>query len=313
MKGMYCMAKKSTKIAVTYIVTILSTFVIIGGIFWILMQQLLSPKEEKESTPSIDPLASTEEFVPSPEDSKTTLFIFDSAKRSSGVCFVIVRMDVDDRKLIVMPVPSDTYAKLDGTENSIYEFYRTGGTSKAVSAAEAMSGLDMDYYVKLDNESFMTFVDIFGGVDVHIPYNLIYTDPDTGEDTIFHEGDTYLTSNDLCKLFTYPLYTSGEEYRAKTVGLYVTELINGNVSSGFADNINDYFSMVINSSIETNFTAYDFSEQSDAMKYVADNPDKIAKLVSVTGSYNENGLFVLDENFVKAIPEWMQISTDTYE
>ena len=64
-------------------------------------------------------------------------------------------------------------------------------------------------------------------------------------------------------------------------------------------------------SAETNFTASDYSEQSAAMKYVAGNPEKVAKLVPVSGSYNENGLYVIDENFVKAIPEWMGI--ETYE
>ncbi len=311
MKGMRNMAKKGTKIAVTYIVTILATFVIIGGIFWILMQNLLFPEVKEQDRPEIEPLTDTEEYVPSPDDSKTALFIFDSAKRLSGSCFMVVRMAVEDRRLVIMPIPSDTYALVDGSENSIYEFYRTGGTTKAVSAAESMTGLTIDYYVKLDNDSFRTFVDIFGGADADIPYNLIYEDPDTGEETVFLEGETYVTSEDMIKLFTYPLYNSGEEYRAKTFGLIVSELINGNISSEFANNIDNYFSMVINSSAETNFTAYDYSEQSAAMKYVAGNPEKVAKLVPVSGSYNENGLYVIDENFVKAIPEWMGI--ETYE
>ena len=99
------MAKKGTKIAVTYIVTILATFVIIGGIFWILMQNLLFPEVKEQDRPEIEPLTDTEEYVPSPDDSKTALFIFDSAKRLSGSCFMVVRMAVEDRRLVIMPIP----------------------------------------------------------------------------------------------------------------------------------------------------------------------------------------------------------------
>ena len=301
------MAGKSAKIAVTYIVTILATLLIIGGICFLLLEQVLHPAPKEQALPSIEPLVSGSEYVPKPEDSRTTLFIYDSEKRMNGTCFVVVRMIADYRNLAIMPIPSDTYAKVGGTENSIYEFYRTGGTGKAVSAAESALGIKIDYYLKLDNNSFEALIDIFGGVDFDIPYNLIYTDPATGDETILREGQTYLDSGGLRKVFTFPNYNSGEEYRAKMIGIALTDLVNSNVNSGFSSHIDDYFSVVINSSIETNYTAYDYAEQSDAMKYVAGSSDRIAQLVTVSGTYNENSLYVLDENFVKAVPEWLGI------
>ena len=302
------MAKKSSKIAITYIVTILATFLIIGGICYLLLERVLNPAPKQQSLPSIEPVISAaEEYVPSPKDSRTTLFIYDSEKRLSGSCFVVVRMIADDRNIAIMPIPADTAAKVNGTTNSIYEFYRTGGTGRAVSAAESALNIDIDYYVKLDNNSFETIIDLFGGVDFDVPYNLIYTNPATGEESILREGKSYLDSNGLRKLFTFPEYNSGEEYRAKMIGIALTDLINANVASGFSSHIDDYFSAIINSTIETNYTAYDYAEQSDAMKYVADSSDRIAQLVAVSGSYDENSLFVLDESFVRAVPEWLRI------
>lgn len=313
MKGMNNMAKKSAKIAVTYVITILATLLIIGGICYFLLDQILNPAPKEQALPSIEPVISGGDYVPSPNDSKTSLFIYDSAKSKSGSCFVIVRMIAEDQNIVIMPIPADTYAKVNGTENSIYEFYRTGGTGRAVSAAESALNIDIDYYVKLDNNSFETLIDLFGGVDFDVPYNLIYTDPATGEEIILREGESYLDSNGLKKLFTFPEYRSGEEYRAKMIGIALLDLINSNVVSGFSNHIDDYFSTVINSTIETNYTAYDFAEQSKAMKYVADSPDRIAQLVSVSGEYDENSLFVLDENFVKAVPEWLKIRSGEEE
>lgn len=308
---MYNMAKKSVKIAATYIITILMTLLIIGGIFYLLLQRLLNPQKKDESLPTLDPLASTEEYVPSSEDNTTSLFIFDSAKRESGNCFMIVRMAAEERKIILMPIPANTYIGLDGTYNTLYDFYRTGGTAKAVSAASSALGIDIDYYLKMDNNSFSAIVDTFGGVDFDIPYNLIYSDAETGEETVFREGEVYLESDSMRKIFTFPDYKSGEEYRAKIIGVIISDLINKNVKGNFSANIDTYFNNIINSSIETNYTAYDYQEQSDAMKYIAESSDRIAQLVTVTGNSDENGNFILDENFIRAVPEWLRIYNET--
>ncbi len=307
------MAKKGTKIALTYFITIVMTFIIIGGICFFLFRELTKPEEQSSDLPEIDQMVNTNEYVPSAENNKTTLFIFDSAKRMSGCCFMVVRFIADERRLVIMPIPADTYANVNGTEDSIYEFYRKGGAPQAAAAAGNAAGISVDYYIKLNNESFSVITDIFGGVDFEVPYNLIYTDPDSGEDTIIREGAAYLDSDMIRKVITYPLYNSGEEYRAKITGVIVNDLINRNVDEAFSSHIDDYFSAVINSSVETNFTAYDYEEQSKAMKYVADSDDKISQLVTVTGAYNDDSLFVLDENFLKSLPERFKLyeSEDT--
>ena len=298
------MAKKGTKIALTYFITIIVTLFIIGGIGLLLLNEIMS-SEKEDNVPSVEleQLVELEEYVPSVQNNKTTLIIFDSEKKMSGCCFMLVRMIASEGHMVIMPVPADTYANVDGSENSLYEFYRLGGTADAVKAVESATGIKADYYLKLNNESFYTVIDIFGGVDFNIPYNLLYTNPDTGEETIFREGETYLDSQLLRKVITYPLYTSGEEYRAKAAGVAVTDLINRNVTPSFSTHIDDYFSTIINSQVETNFTAYDYAEQSKAMKYVAENEERVCQLVTVTGTYNENSLFVLDENFLNSLTE----------
>lgn len=297
------MAKKGTKIALTYFITIIVTLIIIGGICFMLFRYLTDPKEpDAGSEPNIERLVA-EEYVPTSANNKTTLFIFDSEKRLSGCCFLIVRMIADEQKMIIMPVPADTYAYANGTEDSLYEFYRRGGAPQAVSAAENAIGIKIDYYMKLNNDSFSVIADIFGGVDFDVPYNLIYSNPDTGEETIIREGSTHLDSAMLRKVITYPLYNSGEEYRAKIMGVAINDLINRNIDESFSSHVDDYFSAVINSTAETNFTAYDYKEQSEAMKYVASSDDRVSQLVTVTGAYNADGLFVLDENFLRSLTE----------
>lgn len=296
------MAKKGTKIALTYFITIMLTLIIIGGICFMLFRQLTAPKEPDAKAPDMAELTA-DRYVPDASNNKTTLFIFDSEKRMSGCSFMLVRLIADEQRMAIMPLPADTCANVGGTEDSLYEFYRRGGAPQAVSAAENAAGLKIDYYMKLNNESFEVMVDIFGGVDFDVPYNLIYSNPDTGEETIIREGTAYLDSEMLRKVVTYPLFNSGEEYRAKITGVLINDLINKNIDDGFSSHIDDYFSAVINSTAETNFTAYDYEAQSRAMKYVASSDDRICQLVTVSGAYNENGNFVLDEDFLKSVTE----------
>lgn len=296
------MAKKGTKIALTYFITIMVTLIIIGGICFMLFRQLTAPKEPDAKEPDIGELT-MDQYVPDASNNKTTLFIFDSEKRMSGCSFMLVRLIADEQRMAIMPLPADTCANVGGTEDSLYEFYRRGGAPQAVSAAENAVGVKIDYYMKLNNESFEVMVDIFGGVDFDVPYNLIYSNPDTGEETIIREGTVYLDSEMLRKVVTFPLFNSGEEYRAKITGVLINDLINKNIDDGFSSHIDDYFSAVINSSAETNFTAYDYEAQSRAMKYVASSDERICQLVTVSGAYNENGNFVLDEDFLRSVTE----------
>ncbi|MBQ7980420.1 MAG: LCP family protein [Oscillospiraceae bacterium] len=305
------MASKGAKIALTYLITIILTLVIIGGIGYWVLEQVMAPEEEEQPAIQLEQMMTADDYVPVFEDNKTTLIIFDSEKRMSGCSFMLARMIAEERYITILPLPSDTYAKVGSTEDSLYEFYRLGGITDAVEAVESAAGVEIDYYLKLNNDSFGVIVDIFGGVDFNVPYNLEYSNPDTGEETIFREGENYLDSRDMRKIITYPLYNSGEEYRAKMTGVAVSDLLNRNIAAGFSNYVDDYFSTIVNSSVETNFTAYDYEEQSDVIKYVVESDANVCQLLTVTGAYNENSLFVLDEGFLKSLPERFKLYDDS--
>lgn len=302
------MSKKSAKIAVTYVVTILVTLLVVGA-FGMYMLKLISSKETKDPSQNvvIDQMVSSDEYKPSVSDNRTVLLILDTEKRESASCFLIARFLAVEKQLVFMPLPSNTKAAVDGSSDSLYNFYRNGGTASAVKAVENCTGVKIDKFIKFNKDSFTNIIDIFGGVDYDIPYNLIYDNPTTGEETIIREGETYLDSNTMRKVLTYPNYNSGEEYRAKCLGIIITDMINTNVDANFASHLDDYFSSVINSTIETDITSYDYDEISNAMKYVIRNYDRLATFVLTSGTNDENGLYELDANFVKSITEWLKL------
>ncbi|MDE5577533.1 MAG: hypothetical protein K2J11_09120, partial [Oscillospiraceae bacterium] len=112
------MAKKGTKIALTYFITIMLTLIIIGGICFMLFRQLTAPKEPDAKAPDIAELTA-DQYVPDASNNKTTLFIFDSEKRMSGCSFMLVRLIADEQRMAIMPLPADTCAHVGGTEDRL--------------------------------------------------------------------------------------------------------------------------------------------------------------------------------------------------
>lgn len=302
------MSKRAAKVAVTYAVTIIVTLLVVGGICWYLLNSVLfGEKEDPTDNVNINQMVSSEEYEPSAKDNRTVLLILDAEKRESASCFLIARFLTVDEQVVFMPLPSNTKCMVNGTEDSLYNFYRNGGTASAAKAIESCTGVKPDQYIKFSKASFSTIVDIFGGVDFDVPYNLIYDNTATGEETIIREGRTYLDSTALRKVLTYPNYNSGEEYRAKCLGIAATDMLNSRVDTNFATHLDDYFNAVINSDIETDITAYDYEELSKAMKYVIKNTNRLAMFVPTSGASDENGLYELDANFVKSITEWLKL------
>ncbi len=307
------LSKKTAKLAGTYIVTIVLTLVIVGGVCLYMMETMLngdSGKKETDRTPEIEQLVKPGEYAPTAADNRTLLIMLETEKRESASAFLIVRFLPADEQLVLMPIPSNTLAEVNGSIDTVYNYFRNGGSASAKEALKVCTGVEFDKFIRLTKDSFGTMVDIFGGVDFDVPYNLIYSNTSTGEETVIREGRNYLDSDLLRKVLTYPNYKSGEEYRAKCLAVTATDMLNSNIGEIFAGHLDDYFNLVMNSDIETDITAYDYEEISEAMKYMCKNSYNPASFVLSTGVTDENGGYTLDDSFVKSIPTWLKTAEE---
>lgn len=306
------MSKKSAKIAATYFITIICSLVLIGGIGYYLITSYLNGSGEKKES-EMERIAASDrvsggEYVPEQGDGRTLLFIYDPEKRQTAVCFVLARFAPAENKAVIVPLQTDIACELDGKANTLYEFYRLGGTAAAKRAAEKATGLTVDRYIKFSKESFVTFSNFMGNVDYDVPYNLVFENPDTGEKTIMKGGSQILDATSLRKVLTFPNYDGGEEYRAKVVGNLASSLLNSGARGLLRDSLETVFTDVINSDIETDITRYDYEEDKPAIEYVLENTSSPAQLVIPSGSYNENNCYILDESFIEALPRWFSMN-----
>ncbi|MCL6086970.1 MAG: DUF4214 domain-containing protein [Actinobacteria bacterium] len=82
---------------------------------------------------------------------------------------VFVHLNLDTHKVILVPIPRDTWAPIPGHKTQkINGAHAIGGNSLAESTFESFTGIPIDFYVITDFDGFKPLIDFFGGVDVTV-------------------------------------------------------------------------------------------------------------------------------------------------
>lgn len=121
------------------------------------------------------------------------IFGVDKGKSLSDVN-MIARFDPKTSQVQLVSIPRDTYfdlkksqftnwkAKNKNVPNTVKltDAHSYSGSEATIELIEIMFGVEIDYYVKLDLDGFKQIVDTVGGVDIDVPRNMYYPDPEQG-------------------------------------------------------------------------------------------------------------------------------------
>ena len=108
---------------------------------------------------------------------------------------MIISFDTVNSGLSVLQIPRDTYIEYNGSGRRINYLYgalhseaKNAGEKDSVSTAlnklasivERNMCIEIDYHILIDLDGFNSIVDAIGGVEMYVPYDLHYSDPDQG-------------------------------------------------------------------------------------------------------------------------------------
>lgn len=297
------MKKKKSSFMAVYLVTIIVTLVLLGGTAIIVYKQFVAkPEKIKVESSSSDDIL----FTPDEEQNLTTLYILEGGDTEVDDVFLLTRFLPVEGKFICIPILGSTYSQINTTKSTVYEFYRTGGSLKAVEAVENATNVHIQKYMKFNKDAFNALVDILGGVNFTVPYDLIYDNKTTGESVVLKQGYQPLDGIRLRWLFTFPEFAEGEEYRAKMIGSAITEMLNQALSERLANTIDNSFTNIINS-VDTNVTAYDYNFRKDAILYLIQPGTTPAQFKITTGEFNDKKQYVLDDTFKDDLLFWFDV------
>ena len=131
---------------------------------------------------------------------KDSFNIYVSGLDTEGSIDVVSRSDVNmivtvnprTHKVLLTSIPRDYYLELPDADGAKDKLTHTGvhGIKETIAAVEKMTGLDMNYYVKVNYTTVTSLVDAIGGIDVESDYTFVTHG--MGVYYEFYEGTNYL-------------------------------------------------------------------------------------------------------------------------
>ncbi len=281
------MAKaKKGHVAIPFLLAFLLGIVGIGGIAMYLFNMLSATEGPKSMTSNVT--------KPTEADNMTLMFVLDEASDASPLTFMAARVLPADKKIILISIPANMLAIVDGRQDTLANFYRTGGIQGAMNAIENEAGIYSDRYVILNSESFQKICNIFAGVNYQIPLGTqgFADNPDP----------QYLGPAQIEKLITNPFFENGESERSAVASDVISEMINQTDYDRIVASMDSNFRTLINM-MNTDISSIDYSDRKSALKFMYTYGSRICTFRLATGSTSSDGIFVLDSDFQESITE----------
>jgi anionic cell wall polymer biosynthesis LytR-Cps2A-Psr (LCP) family protein len=289
---------KGLKLGLTYVITLIAAFAIFGFMGWLFIDIMRGDASSEIAAPVTAPA----EYTPTAADRRTIIAVADLGDKKSDVVFMLIRFLPEDTNAVFLPLPPDTICG----GSTLYELYRNGSGTGARDGAEAALGIDIDKYIVMDSGAFETFCGLFSGTTYTVPYNLIFTE-ETGAQTVILQGQTYLDADTVKSLLTCGGYKNGEEERTTAAVQIIGTMLNAKLTSNFAEFLDNTFNTIINSGVTTDISKFDYDESRDALRYTVTRTDRFCRSAFPTGTFDGNGGYVLDPNFLNVLDTLFKI------
>lgn len=112
--------------------------------------------------------------------------------RSDSLILMTVNPNTNSTRMVSIPRDTRTEIVGKGKQDKINHAYAFGGTEMAIATVENFLDVPVDYFVKINMESFKDTVDAVGGVEVNNTLNFTYEGETFNKGTVYLDGDSAL-------------------------------------------------------------------------------------------------------------------------
>ena len=282
---------KNGHVAIPFLLAFLLGIVGIGGIAMYIFNQL------NQRGNHVQPMQSSL-VKPTEEDNMTLLFVLDEPSDPCPVTFMLARILPGDKKIILVSLPSNMLALVDGRQEMLSSFYKTGGIQSAMAAISNETGIRPDRYIILDSDSFQKICNIYAGVYYQIPVGTQGFADSTEQQ--------YLGPAQMEKLLTNPFFENGESERSAVASDLICEMINQTDYDRIVASMDSNFRTLINM-MNTDISSIDYTNKKAALKFMYTYGSEICTFRLATGSTSEDNKFILSNDFHESISDYFDI------
>ncbi|KHE72720.1 LCP family protein [Halobacillus sp. BBL2006] len=211
--------------------------------------------------------------VVNPEyDHTSVLFvgIDDSEKRSSNAtrsdALVLATFNDDDKSIKMVSIPRDSYTYIPevGYKDKITHAHAFGGIDATVASVEQMFNVPVDYYVRLNFNSFIEVVNSIGGITYDVPFDITEQNSSDKAGAIeLKKGYQTLNGEEALALARTRKYDSDLARGQRQMDL-IQEIVRQSMTTSSINNFNEILNSISNN-LKTNLT---FDEMISFKDYV---------------------------------------------
>ena len=193
---------------------------------------------------------------------------------------ILASYDPKTQEAAMLSIPRDTFVGENkdyaGGEDKINAIYSWEGMEALLEDVRDITGIDVQYYLKVDTEALRVLVDEIGGVYFEVPMDMHYTDKKQGLYIDLKKGYQLLDGDKAEQVVrfrhnsdgsTYPAEYGGEDIgRMKTQRAFLTALLDQTIKNM---DVNKVFAFmdIAEKYVETNL---DFDAVKDYVPYIFD-------------------------------------------
>ncbi len=172
-----------------------------------------------------------------------------------------------------------------------------------IRQVKRLSGLPVHYFVTVDFDGFKEIIDVLGGVDFNVPYNMDYDDPVQDLHIHLTKGQQHLDGQKAHDFVRFRQnnggtapgeYVMGDEGRIYWQQKFLKELIAQKAKPEYFSKITDIFDVVVDN-VRTNYTMQDLLKHIDIIQDL--NPENISsyQLPGLAGYENGVAWYIQDK------------------
>lgn len=132
-----------------------------------------------------------------------TVLIVGTDGTSNTDTIMVAALDTLNQKLSVLSIPRDTQVNVKRNIKRINAAWAYGGIDQLRTELKTLIGFVPDVYALVELNGFVALVDSIGGIDINVPMNMNFDDPDQGLHIHLSKGPQHLDGAGTIQLFRY--------------------------------------------------------------------------------------------------------------
>ena len=217
------------------------------------------PEPEDPSASPEEPVTEEEEETPAEKVRKEGIYTFVLAGTNDNYntdTIMLGQVDTETDKATLVSIPRDTMVDVNIKIKKINNAYGRAGMDELRRLLHETTGIYPDYYCLVNMENFIEIVDVIGGIEYNVPYDMYHADADPKYHIDLKKGYQLLDGKKAIQLVRYR-GTSASDYGRMEIQRDFLKEVGKKMVNEFSIDQASGMIEVMSKSIETNMPVKD--------------------------------------------------------